>query len=280
MKKIGLCLSGGGARGAYQIGAIKALQDAGILEHISHFSGTSIGAANASLIASSGIDKAKEVWFSIPQNALKTTMPFKKRFSFEYLKSLDQGIFETSFLEEVLVNAINFEQLKTKKVFVTLSDGGQYNKGVFDLITSTFDHYIKKDSKVIYIPLHEIQEKDVIKSVLASCAIPVVFPSVKSEEKKYYDGGVFDNIPVAPLIEVGCDVIIIIHLNKTYFFATEKYENTAFIEIKSKTSLGSIFSFSNENSKRLFDMGYSDAMNVLKPYLFILEASISKKSEL
>jgi NTE family protein len=271
MKKIGLCLSGGGARGAYQIGAIQALHEAGILSRISYFSGTSIGAANASLIASCGIEKAKEVWFSIPQHALKSTMPFKKRFSFEYIKSLDQGIFETSFLEEVLVNAIDFDQLKTKKVFVTLADGGQYNNGVFDLISSTFDHYIKKDSKVIYIPLHELQEKDVIKSILASCAIPVVFPSVKDKEKKYYDGGVFDNIPVSPLLEAGCDVIIIIHLNKTYFFATEKYENASFIEIKSKTSLGSIFRFNNENSKRLFDLGYADAMNVLRPYLFILE---------
>jgi len=57
MNKVGLCFSGGGARGAYQIGAVKALVELGIFSHIQVFSGTSIGAVNACMVATKNIDQ-------------------------------------------------------------------------------------------------------------------------------------------------------------------------------------------------------------------------------
>ena len=144
IRKLGLCLSGGGARGAYQIGAVQALINLGIYEDIECFSGTSIGAANISVIATSGVDNAKNIWFNIPEKPLISTMSFRDRFSIQYLKSLDQGIFETTFLEESLAKEINFLSAKDKDIYVTISDGGQIQKSVYALISQTFKHYIKK----------------------------------------------------------------------------------------------------------------------------------------
>ena len=59
----GLVLEGGGAKGAYQIGAWKALKEAGI--HIKGIAGTSVGALNGALIAMDDFEKAEKIWETI-----------------------------------------------------------------------------------------------------------------------------------------------------------------------------------------------------------------------
>ena len=56
----GLVLEGGGAKGAYQIGAWKALKEAGI--HIKGIAGTSVGALNGALIAMDDFEKAEKIY--------------------------------------------------------------------------------------------------------------------------------------------------------------------------------------------------------------------------
>lgn len=56
----GLVLEGGGAKGAYQIGAAKALQEMGI--EIKGIAGSSIGAINGAMIAQGDLDKAYKIW--------------------------------------------------------------------------------------------------------------------------------------------------------------------------------------------------------------------------
>ena len=59
--RIGLVLSGGGFKGAYQIGVWKALKELGV-ERFSAIAGTSVGALNAVLIANDDLESAEEVW--------------------------------------------------------------------------------------------------------------------------------------------------------------------------------------------------------------------------
>ena len=63
MAKLGICLSGGGARGAYQIGALIALRDLGIFSDAIAFSGSSIGSINAIFAVCADIaDQVKEAY--------------------------------------------------------------------------------------------------------------------------------------------------------------------------------------------------------------------------
>ena len=62
-KTYGLALEGGGAKGAYQIGAWKALREAGI--RFSAVSGTSVGALNGAMIVMDDLEKAENVWNNI-----------------------------------------------------------------------------------------------------------------------------------------------------------------------------------------------------------------------
>lgn len=264
MKKIGLCFSGGGARGAYQIGVAQALSDLNILQHVSCYSGTSIGAVNAVVVATSGLEKAKNQWFQLPENALVKAMPFKKRLTEKSFNLMNQGIFKLTKLEKELVDIIDFQKLNDVHVYATLADGGALDKGVFDLLKNSYHHYIHKQSKAVYVPLNELEKEAVIKSLIASCSIPIVFSPVKERNKKYYDGGLFDNIPITPLIENGCDRIIIIHSKKPRIFSTERYKHIEFIEIQPQNKLPNRLKFDSENAKDMFQRGYDEGMQLLQ----------------
>lgn len=69
-QNIGLVLSGGGAKGAYEIGVWKALEDHGCTAGIGTIVGTSVGALNAALIDSGGIAHAEEIWLQMQLNDL------------------------------------------------------------------------------------------------------------------------------------------------------------------------------------------------------------------
>ncbi|MEG2720791.1 MAG: patatin-like phospholipase family protein, partial [Oscillospiraceae bacterium] len=74
MREYGLVLAGGGAKGAYQIGAWKALREMGIT--FSAITGVSIGAINGALIASGDFDKALELWSNV-EVASGINIPFE-----------------------------------------------------------------------------------------------------------------------------------------------------------------------------------------------------------
>ena len=62
-RRYGIVLEGGGARGAYQIGAWKALKEAGI--QIQGAAGTSVGALNGALICMDDFETAEKIWETI-----------------------------------------------------------------------------------------------------------------------------------------------------------------------------------------------------------------------
>ena len=66
--RIGLCLSGGGAKGAYQAGVVKALYDRGI-KNFTAISGTSIGAVNGYFIFTDNVEKLEHMWINIEENS-------------------------------------------------------------------------------------------------------------------------------------------------------------------------------------------------------------------
>ena len=65
MGKIGLALSGGGAKGAYEIGVWQALEELRILQYVDTIYGTSVGALNAALLETCGAEKAKDIWLNL-----------------------------------------------------------------------------------------------------------------------------------------------------------------------------------------------------------------------
>lgn len=264
-KKIGICFTGGGARGAYQIGALKALDALGIFEYAEAFSGSSIGSANAVVAASSGIEAAERVWLELPRdNIPKNNNRNRKNNDKARFFDIEQGLYSMDVFEQVVSDAIDFERLGQTEVYATISETGLHDGRFFDIFKSTYDHYLRKDSKVRYMPLHQLPEELVASCITASCSIPIFFSPVTIEDKKCYDGGMFDNVPVTPLVEGGCDVIIVIHLHR---FRTRLHEpkkrfpGITFHEIRHNgNKLGRVLKFSHSQTERLLTLGYEETL--------------------
>ena len=264
-KKIGLCLTGGGARGAYQIGAIKALKTLGVFDNIKAFSGTSIGAANAAVVATKGIRTAEDVWLNMPNDNIPKIEAENEKLI--RLPDFKRGIYSMRIYEKVIQENVDYDILKQKEVYVTISQGGEFDAGLKELLKSSYNHYIKKNSQVRYMPIHTLEAVDAHQSIIASSSIPLFFSPIEIDNHNCYDGGVFDNVPYTPLIEAGCDEIIIIHLQKggTRFLKFDQHPDVTFHEIKHKGKhLGKVLKFNIEQTNRLLQLGYDETIEYFK----------------
>jgi NTE family protein len=169
--KIGLVLSGGGARGFAHLGVIQALNDAGIFPDV--ISGTSAGALAGVLYADGNTPKE-----------IHKIMNSGSRLDFMRPALPREGLLQIGGVIKILkscLHAKTFEELKIP-LFVTATD---LNNG-----------------KAVYF-----SKGDLLDAVIASASIPVLFRPVIINGICYVDGGVLDNLPVRP-IENKCKILI------------------------------------------------------------------------
>jgi NTE family protein len=173
--QIGLALSGGGARGVAHLGMIQALEDHGI--HFDRITGASAGAIVGAFYAS-GYAPREILEIVLKTNFLKILKP---ALNWRGLLKLENAAAEMS----KYFQPDSFESLK-KPLTVAATN-----------LTSGRITYFNKG------PL--------IRPVLASCSIPVVFDPIEIEGNQYIDGGILDNLPILPL--KNCNRIVGMHCN-------------------------------------------------------------------
>lgn len=190
--KVGIVLSGGGARGFAHVGFFKAMDELGIKADI--ISGTSSGAIAGVMYASGFTPEGMSAVFKdirllqLPRLFSRNNHSNGDDDSVRIKR--DRGIvFSTRALDRILRKNLpdsTFEALKIPLVVnATNLDKGQncyFHKG------------------------------DVIKPVVASCAVPMVFSSILIDGQHYVDGGVMQNLAVSP-IRKACKYIIAVHVN-------------------------------------------------------------------
>ena len=167
-----MALSGGGTRGVAHLGVYKALLEAGIQP--THFSGTSAGAIAGALIATG---RDVDELFQIVVDGSSLFKVYKFGFPLNGLSSLE-------YLRTML----------TRCGVPTTFDALTYHLevGVSNMNTGLFETHHAG-------PLHEY--------IMASCAIPLMFKPMEIEGEVYIDGGVFENLPAAPLRN-HCDLVV------------------------------------------------------------------------
>jgi NTE family protein len=168
---IGLSLSGGGARGAAHIGVLQGLNELGIFP--SHVSGSSAGALIGAFYCSGYTPKEIQE-LSISHSFMK----------FYQLGFSSKGLTNPKFLFNFLKKHLKSKDFKSLKI--PLSVGvTNIDKGLFTVL----------------------QEGDLIKAIMASCAIPILFKPVEIDGDLHLDGGLMNNLPIEPL-QVDCQKII------------------------------------------------------------------------
>ena len=251
IKKYGLVLGGGGAKGAYEMGAIKALSEMGILDNLSAVAGTSIGAVNMVLLASRNIERAETVWKNINADDF---IEFDGN-EFDITRDGD-GLLSREGLKRLLKENGDYEKIKNSEIpqYITVSNKLPEGKLCVE--------YIKLNGKDV----------DIIESyIMASSAIPIVYDAVSVENGFYCDGGLCDNNPIKPIYDEGIRDIIVISNDQTFKVPSSQFSDAS-ISLVSPSS--SIFldalvptgDFDKNNAVYRFELGYLDAKLSL-PYL-------------
>lgn len=202
MERFGLILAGGGGKGAYQIGAWRAMREMEIT--FDAIAGASIGSINGALIAAGDYEKAVEFWNSIsvdkgikiseelpdPENLFS-----KKNWGTIFKELIKKGGLDASPAKEFVSQYIDEE-----KVRKSLIDFGaiavQINQGM--------------NHREFFI--NDIPEGELVDYLLASSNIPFV-QNIGPEGEKYLDGGAYDNIPVMTLKKRGYNKLIIVDIS-------------------------------------------------------------------
>ena len=226
-KKIGLVLPGGGARAAYQVGVLKAISE--LIPDSNPFSiisGTSAGAINASLLASrsqslkEAVEVLSGVWCNFKTNKVyrtETTVMLKSIF--QWLLTVSSGgvlaknpksLLDNSPLRQLLEDTINLEGIKNN-----------IDKGNLDAFAITAASYSSKKSVTFF----QSEEDDIdwerflrvgvktnilIDHLMASIALPLIFPAVKINNEYFGDGAMRQATPLSPAIRLGAEKLLII----------------------------------------------------------------------
>ncbi|MCK5811859.1 MAG: patatin-like phospholipase family protein [Clostridiales bacterium] len=267
---LGLALEGGGAKGAFQMGAIKALLEEGY--EFDGVVGTSIGAINGAAIAQGDFELGYAWWkkmdtsmlFELDQLQIKNllnTITDKESLKYIYSKAKDiignKGL-DTTKIREFLGSVINEEKMRNSKI-----DYGLVTVSVSDL-------------KPLELYKEDIPKGKMLDYIIASANFPV-FRIEPIDGKYYLDGGIYDNLPINLLIRKGYDEIIAIRTLGNGIIRKVENKNVKIISILPSKKLGPTLNFNNELINTNLKMGYCDAMRILKKlkgneyYIDILE---------
>lgn len=205
----GLVLSGGGAKGAYGAGAAKALWEYRQLKNVRRplcFFGASAGALNAAVLATAGgADALIGLWRSMTNRSVLGVRIKNARF--QGAKSWLQGIFKDRpyhiysnvALFDLIRKQTSFSELAGSNLVIAVTN---YTEGSLKAFyhSSILEHFVAEDKKNEESArrlkhLQPLTSENFHSCLLASAAIPVVFPPVQIGSSLYIDGGVGNNTP-------------------------------------------------------------------------------------
>ncbi len=245
--KTAVVLSGGGAKGSYQLGVWKALRELHIKYDI--VTGTSIGALNGVFMCENSYFKAKRIW---------------RRLNLEYLfNKLPKSNKEIDILKLFGGNFIKNGGMDIKKIETILEDNVNkrkfYNSKIdYGLITYNFT-----TKKPLILSKEKIPSDKLIDYLMASATCYPAFKMKEIDGDKYIDGGYYDNLPVELAIELGAEFLIIVDLGSPGF-KKRPSKNIDSILIKPKNNISFFLNFDEKAAKINVKFGYNDTLKAFK----------------
>jgi len=300
--QIGLVLAGGGAKGAYQTGAVRYLAEIGLQPQI--IAGTSIGALNGAILAANtsfdyAVELLDRIWTKLGETgvikphqdiaisalnqAAKAFIPTFRHWLVDFaiqtgISNQDKALLDSQPIETMLREAVNSSELRNgielwATVFPSLKIPGLDYDWLLDIIRSQIG------TKAQWLCVQDCQNDETLYNLLlASAAIPFAFPQRKVNGQYYVDGALGDNIPLGALASRGCSHAIVIHLDDSAIWDRHDFPKQTVIEIRPSKlvkksdfpligEIHSLLDFSPENIANLKLIGYQDAKSCLEPIL-------------
>jgi NTE family protein len=256
----GLVLEGGGARGAYHVGAYKAIKELNI--EIGGIAGTSIGAINGAMMVQGDYELLEKIWLSVDSYELfdldeKTVEDLRhfnlRNINFSYLLHQSKEILsnrglDTSRIRELFDYYIDEDKIRSSNID-------------FGIVTVNLT-----DKKPMELMKEDIPEGKLIDFLIASANLPA-FRIEEVDGKKYLDGGFYNNLPIDILANKGYKNIIAVRTLAIGIIRKAKIKDLNIIFIQPVESLGSMLGaldFNRERAEEYINLGYYDAMKVFK----------------
>jgi NTE family protein len=253
----GLVLEGGGAKGAYHVGAYKALKELGV--EIGGIAGTSIGALNGAIMIQGDLEKLENIWvntkssdlFNIDEKTLSNLKNFNlQEINLPYLFNLSKDILinkglDTSKIRSLLKEYIDEDVIRKSKLD-------------FGIVTVNLT-----DMKPMELLKEDIPEGKLVDYLLASANLPT-FKQEMVDGKKFLDGGFHDNLPIGVLVKKGYTDFIAVRTFGIGIVKKLKNKKLNIIYIQPVEQLGGLLDFNKEQSEKDMLLGYYDTMKAFK----------------
>ena len=298
--KLGIVLSGGGAKGAYEVGFLKALAEFNIQPEA--IAGTSIGALNGAIYCATKDTKKtaqllEDLWRDLAnsnvleidqEKAVKTIVDILMYFApmgnvTKVGKALMLGVKGAKSKEGILTQAPLINRLNKYAPIEKLQSGLPFHIGLTKSKGHAIDTYNFLgfgNEETVYKKIQNLKSEEIHIAIMASASLPILFDSLEVEGESYADGCLssteneWGNTPIKPLIEdEKCTHIIICHLNEGSFFNRhdELFKDTPIIEIRPEAgTFNSVLDplmFTVEKIDLWIGQGYKDAKRILSESL-------------
>ena len=200
---IGLVLSGGGAKGAYEVGVWQAICEAGLDGRIGAMSGSSVGSLCAVLFSSiREPGKCESVWAAAMTDAFEVNVGSILATALANGPALDKYANDNGFMSKAALRRAVDANLSAwppqlpVAVYATTTEATTRKRTSFRLDT--------------------LSRTNMLDRVMASCALPVLFSPQTIGGSRHVDGGLVDNRPVAPIVdndpETAIKTIVVVYL--------------------------------------------------------------------
>ncbi len=226
---IGLVLSGGMGKGAYEIGALTAISEFFDPSDFEYVSAASVGVLNTYAFLTNNLPKAREIWESV-------NLKGEKRFITSVLKS--------TFLQDVITSIVSHEKID-KNFYVPLLDLG--------------------NRELLYYNFKDISPDEAAPYLRASIAMPFYNKGVVIGDKALYDGAVVDNIPIYPVLKNNLDYVICIYFDDfNYIFEDYTADNKIIkLTFPDDKIISNSINISHDAIAYMMDEGYRRTKRIL-----------------
>lgn len=250
--KRALVLAGGGSKGAYEVGFVKALNELGIDYQI--VTGTSIGALNGCLLAQQDFEAMEYLWNTLDISKVFSG-GFVPEFNFDLDNMLNQSNLAISFFKKYLKEK-GADIAPLKKLIRSLLKEDQLLSSPIDfgLCTVYFPSL-----KPLFITKEEMKKEYIFDYLISSASCFPVFPIHTFDNQSFIDGGYYDNVPIDLAFDMGAEEVIVVDMHQE---TTHRHylNRPSIIYTTPYLDLGGFMDFSREALDRNKRIGYQTAM--------------------
>ncbi|NCC86649.1 MAG: patatin-like phospholipase family protein [Clostridia bacterium] len=253
--KRALVLSGGGGKGAYHIGAWKALREIGFESDM--VIGTSVGALNGALIAMEKYDEALDIWgnmgmekvfTSFAENELSKDANMDEKLSMLAIEIFKNGGAAIGPLQELVYDMMDEQLIRSSKMR-------------FGLVTTQFPKI-----KAVQLFVEDMPNDTIADYILASAACFPFMKTKKIGEMSFVDGGYTENMPIKMALDAGATEVVVVDISSApdqiivNDNATIRYIRSKALDNDGQLNTSRMLMFDKEISKRHMEQAYIDTL--------------------